>query len=184
MSCIRNHSELLQLTCVLCRSLVPVRLRRVHCPPGENQLWWRLHLPLSVPPLRERKSQAWITASVTRRTGLLPVQLQRADADVQFDEERSPGVRWVRSGEEGRQQDRASPLWGELVPPSWHCGGRWCQGNSCHQHLQRTGKRLLCCFISSNLRFDPTREREASLCSWSVTQAASELFHPVCKFAL
>ena len=123
-----------------CRSAVPVR--PVHCPPGEIHRRWRLHLPLCVPPPQGWASQAWPATPRAGGTGLLQGQLQGSRFNVQSDCKPSPGLKWLHPGEEERQrqQHRASPPRGELLPPPWHRRSPRRAGNGCHQHLQRTGR--------------------------------------------
>lgn len=129
---------------LFCRSVV--RVGSICCPPSKNQRWWRVRLPLFVPPLQGWKSQAWLAVPFSGGTGLLQGHLQGTNFNVQFDCKQSPGFQWLHPGDEERQcqQDWAPSSWWEFLPPSRHCGNLWCARNGCHQHLQWAGKMLRC----------------------------------------
>lgn len=97
---VSTHPRLTLICCIqlFCRSVVPARFG--HCPPSENQRWWRVPLPLSVSPLQERESQTWPATTWFWGTGLLQVRLQGSSFNVQPDCKQSPAFKWLHPGEE------------------------------------------------------------------------------------
>lgn len=133
---INVHASHLNCVAPSCRS-VPVPVRPVHCPPGENHSWWTLHHPLRGSSLQGWAFQAWSATCWFGGTGLLQGQLQGSLSDVQPDRKPSPSFKQLHPWEEERRcrPDGAPILWREFLPSRRDSGKLRRARDGCSQHL-------------------------------------------------